>query len=121
MAARAQVIRAHNYAMRGARVPAHAIPPAPVITSVRYGPTSFVGRIGSRVYWQGSAGAKDYTVQRAPRSNGPWADVCRRCVSDLDDGYADVAPAANGAWYRVVPYNLDGKRGPASKAMQSSG
>jgi hypothetical protein len=121
MAARAQVIRAHNYAMRGARVPAHAIPPAPVITSVRYGPTSFVGRVGSRVYWQGSAGAKDYTVQRAPRSNGPWVDVCRRCVTDLDDGYADVAPAANGAWYRVVPYNLDGKRGPASKAMQSSG
>jgi hypothetical protein len=46
--------------------------------------------------------------------------VCRRCVTDVGDGYTDVAAAANGAWYRVIPYNLDGKRGPASKAMQSS-
>jgi hypothetical protein len=120
MNARAQAIRRHNYAMRGLRVPAHAIPPAPTVTSVHYGPTSFIGRIGARVYWQGSAGATDYSVERAAAARGPWVTVCRRCVTDVDDGYADVSAAANGAWFRVIPYNLDGKRGPASKAMQSS-
>jgi hypothetical protein len=120
MGARAQEIRRHDFAMRGLRVPAHAIPPAPIITSVRFGTTSFTGRIGARVYWQGSAGAENYSVERAPVATGPWVTVCRRCVTDIDNGYADVGAAANGAWFRVIPYNLDGKRGPASKAMQSS-
>jgi hypothetical protein len=110
MSARAQAIRRHNYAMSGVRVPAHAIPPAPTVTSVRSG----------RVYWQGSAGAKDYSIQRAPSSSGPWKTVCRRCASDVDDGYTDVSAAVDGAWFRVIPYNLDGKPGRASKAMQSS-
>ncbi len=120
MAERAQLIRAHNYAMRGTRVPPHARPPAPTVTSVAYGPTSFVGRVGARVYWQGSAGAASYTVQRAAQAGGPWRDVCTRCVTDVDDGYADVSAAARGAWYRVIPYNLDGRRGGTSKAVQAS-
>jgi hypothetical protein len=73
-----------------------------------------------RVYWQGSAGAANYSVERAAAASGPWVTVCRRCVTDVDDGYADVTAAANGAWYRVIPYNLDGKRGPASTPLQSS-
>jgi mannan endo-1,4-beta-mannosidase len=120
MGARAQEIRRHDFAMRSLRVPAHAIPPAPIITSVRFGPTSFIGRIGARVYWQGSAGAASYSIERAPASSGPWVTICRRCVTDVDDGYADVSAAANGAWFRVIPYNLDGKRGPAATAMQTS-
>jgi mannan endo-1,4-beta-mannosidase len=120
MAARAQLIRAHNYAMRGLRVPRHAPPPAPTVTSVAYGPTSIAGRVGARVYWQGSAGAANYTVQRAARASGPWQTVCTRCVTDVDDGFADVSAAARGAWYRVIPYNLDGRSGPASKAVQAS-
>ena len=120
MSARAQAIRRHDYAMRGMRVPAHAIPPAPTVTSVQYGPTSFIGRVGAHVYWQGSAGAMDYSVERAATAHGPWITVCRRCVTDVDDGYADVSAAANDAWFRVIPYNLDGKRGPASAAMQAS-
>ena len=109
MTARAQAIRRHNYAMRGVRVPAHAIPPAPIVTSA----------LNGRVYWQGSAGAKNYSVERARRSSGPWKTVCRRCTTDASDGYADSS-APNGAWYRVIPYNLDGKRGLASHAMQGS-
>src|SRR5439155_1194891 len=93
MAARAQILRDHNYSMRGIRTPPHAIPPRPTVTSVAYGPTSFIGRIGARVYWQGSAGAEAYSVQRAVAAGGPWVTVCERCVTDLDDGYADVAPA----------------------------
>jgi hypothetical protein len=120
MAARAQVLRSHNYSMGGLRVPAHAIPPRPTITSVDYGPTSFTGRIGARVYWQGSAGAKDYSVQRATSATGPWRTVCKRCVTDLDNGYVDLSSGARSGWYRVIPYNLDGKSGPASKPMRSS-
>ncbi|MGH3066875.1 MAG: hypothetical protein ACRDOF_11320, partial [Gaiellaceae bacterium] len=120
MAARAQVLRRHNYAMSGLRVPAHAIPAPPRITSVAYGPTSFTGRTGARVYWQGSAGAKDYSVQRATSATGPWRTICKRCVTDLDDGYVDLSSGARTSWYRVIPYNLDGRAGRASKAMRSS-
>jgi hypothetical protein len=115
MAARAQVLRAHNYAMRGVRVPAHAVPPAPTITSVLYGPTG-----STRVYWQGSAGAGDYSIQRAPAAGGPWLTVCRRCVTDRSDGYADHPAVAKDSWYRVVPYNLNGKPGPASRPKRAA-
>jgi hypothetical protein len=114
MAARAQIIRAHDYAMSGLRPPRHARPPAPAVTSVSYGPTSFVGRVGVRVYWQGSAGAASYSVQRAPASGGPWTTLCNRCATDLDDGFVDLGTGAKGSWYRVVPYNLDGVAGAAS-------
>jgi hypothetical protein len=109
MAARAQVLRGHNYAMRGLPAPPHALPPAPVVTSVVSGPA------GSRVYWQGSAGAGRYSVERARSARGPWVIVCRRCVTDRADGWLDRASAASGAWYRVVPFNLDGKAGAASR------
>jgi mannan endo-1,4-beta-mannosidase len=109
MRARALVIRRHNYAMRGVAVPQHAVPPAPHITSVQQ----------RRVYWQGSAGAANYSVQRAVRANGPWVTICSRCVTDAQDGYADLGAAVHAAWYRVIPYNLDGKPGHASNALQS--
>jgi hypothetical protein len=101
MAARAQVIRTHNYAMAGRRPPPHAVPPRPTITSVA----------GGRVYWQGSAGAKDYGVQRGAGSSGPWRTVCARCVTDRSNGFA----ATVAGWYRVIPYNLDARPGPASR------
>jgi mannan endo-1,4-beta-mannosidase len=105
MAARAQVIRAHNYAFWGRRVPPHALPPRPTtITSAR-----------GRLYWQGSAGARDYSIQRAPGASGPWRTVCTRCVTDAGNGF----PTASGSWYRVIPYNLDGKPGQPSKPARS--
>jgi mannan endo-1,4-beta-mannosidase len=104
MAARAQVIRAHNYAMAGLPVPPHAVPPRPSITSVA----------GGRMYWQGSVGAKNYSIQWAPRASGPWQSPCVRCVTDAGNGYR----TGRRGWYRVVPYNLDGRPGPASKPMR---
>jgi mannan endo-1,4-beta-mannosidase len=120
MAARAQVLRRHNYVMRGMRLPAHAIPPPAIVTSAVYGPTSHSGRLGTRIHWQGSAGAMNYSVQRANAAAGPWTTVCRRCVTDLDDGYVDEGAGAEGAWYRVVPYNLGGRPGRASNAVKAS-
>lgn len=110
MAARAQIIRTHNYAMAGLRRPRHAIPPAPSVTSVG----------GARVYWRGSAGARSYSIQRARARTGPWTTLCRRCVTDLADGWADPTASAVRGWYRVVPYNLDGKAGPASNPVRAS-
>ena len=121
MTARAQIIRAHNFAMRGVAVPRHLRPPAPTVTSTAYGPTSFVGRVGVRVYWQGSAGAGTYTVQRAPAAGGPWTTLCSRRVTDVDDGWVDLSAAARTSWYRVVPYNLSGSAGPASPPRRATG
>jgi mannan endo-1,4-beta-mannosidase len=100
MAARAQLIRAHNYAMWGRRVPPHALPSRPTITSAT-----------DRLYWQGSAGAATYSIQRATSTGGPWRTVCNRCVTDASNGF----PLTRSGWYRVIPYNLDGKPGPPSR------
>ena|GEM_PF-1995554 len=109
MRARAETIRAHDYAMRGLHVPAHPVPPSPTITSVQNG----------RVYWQGSAGARAYTVQRAPRAAGPWQTICRECATDVGNGYLD-ASAVPGAWYRVIAFNVDGRPSRPSPALRAS-
>jgi mannan endo-1,4-beta-mannosidase len=100
MAARAQIIRRHNYAMRGVPVPRHRLPPAPAVT----------GAVAGRLYWRGSAGAAAYSIQQAPSARGPWTTACRRCVTDADDGW----PLRGPGWYRVIPYNLDGRAGAAT-------
>jgi hypothetical protein len=108
MRARALAIRTHNYAMRGRRPPPHAVPPPPVITSTD----------GGHVYWRGSAGAATYSVERAPRAAGPWSAICRRCATDADDGWVDPTAGPVRWWYRVVPYNLDGRPGRPSKPVR---
>jgi mannan endo-1,4-beta-mannosidase len=120
MAARAQIVRSHNYSMAGLRLPRHAIPPAPTVTSVAYGPTGVPGQAGAKVYWQGSAGANSYSVQRAASTGGPWTTLCTRCVTDQADGYLDSSAGAEGSWYRVIPSNLDGRPGPPSNPMRTS-
>jgi hypothetical protein len=109
MAARAQIIRRNNFALAGERLPRHMLPPAPVL-SVSDG----------RVYWRGSAGAVNYSIQRGAGPGGPWATVCNRCVTDSSDGWADPSAGPATAWYRVVPYNLDGKAGPPSNPRRAS-
>ncbi|MHB8469145.1 MAG: glycoside hydrolase 5 family protein [Gaiellaceae bacterium] len=94
MTARAETIRAHDYAMRGVRVPPHPLPPAPAVTSTA----------GGTLVWQGSAGAARYRVERGPTIRGPWRDTCATC-------------AGRSGWYRVVPVNLDGRAGSASRAV----
>src|SRR5207244_10711576 len=81
MAARAQIIRRHDYAMRGLKVPRHALPPAPRITSA-----------AARLYWQGSAGAQRYSIERAAARTGPWTTPCSRCATDRDDGWPVPGP-----------------------------
>jgi hypothetical protein len=106
MRARAEAIRAHNFAMRGVRVPPHPLPAAPTVTSAA----------GRRLYWQGSAGALAYSVERATSARGPWRTVCNRCATDAGNGYA----ATPGAWYRVVAWNVAGRRSRPSQPLQAT-
>jgi mannan endo-1,4-beta-mannosidase len=101
MQARAQILRTHAYQMRGIPVPPQSIPPAPIITRTS----------GGRIYWEGSAGAVDYSIQRSSTGWGNWKTVCDRCVTDQSNGWATTS----SGYYRVIPYNLDGRPGPASR------
>ncbi|MBB5338469.1 cellulase family glycosylhydrolase [Tunturiibacter gelidoferens] len=99
MAARAQQLRAHAYAMSGTAVPKHAIPPRPVITS-----TVIVGLIA----WRGSAGAVRYSVERNDAGSKEWKSICDRCATDADDPWVDPHGTLGGIQYRVIAWNADG-------------
>ena len=100
MAARAQMLRAHAYAMAGVSVPNHAIPPAPVITSIVF---------GGLVVWRGSAGAVSYSIERLDTASGKWQTVCDKCATDMEDPWGDPHPTGFlGTRYRVTAYNADG-------------
>ncbi len=99
MAARAQQLRTHAYAMSGIPAPKHAIPPRPVITS-----TVIVGLIA----WRGSAGAIHYSIERNDAGSKEWKTICDRCATDTDDPWADPHGALGGVHYRVIACNADG-------------
>jgi hypothetical protein len=102
MAARAQLLRGHAYAMsRFPKVPSHERVPAPIITSTTGGKVLFAGAAGSRVY----------TVQKVG-ARGSWITVCDRCTTDSSGGWRD--PVGGPGCYRVTGYNLDGIAGLAS-------
>lgn len=108
MAQRAQILRAYAYRMRGYTItPPHDIPPAPIVTSITDG----------RLYWEGSAGAPDYSIEYASTPHGRWTVVCDKCVTDLSNGW----PVTEAGWYRVIPYNLSDLPGPASAPYHTAG
>jgi hypothetical protein len=98
MQARAEQLRTHAYKMAGTPVPAHAIPPAPVVTTKGLG---FMG-------WRGSAGAVVYSVQRTTGGK-PWETICDKCATDADSPWIIANPGAPfSEHYRVIAYNADG-------------
>jgi mannan endo-1,4-beta-mannosidase len=99
MAARAQQLRAHAYAMSGTPLPKHTTPTAPVITSVV---------VGGLIAWRGSAGAVRYSVERMDAGAKEWKTICDRCATDNDDPWADPHATLFGSRYRVTAYNADG-------------
>ena len=78
-------------------VPKHAVPPAPVVTSVV---------VGGLVAWRGSAGATHYSVERFDAAKQTWLTICDKCATEADDPWADPAPIF-GAHYRVTAFNAD--------------
>jgi hypothetical protein len=106
MAARAELLRTHAFEMAGLPVPAHAIPPAPVVT------TKGLGLIA----WRGSAGAVSYSIERQAAPGAPWETICDKCATDADTPWIDPKPSPSlfGVRYRVTAYNADGKAGAPS-------
>jgi hypothetical protein len=99
MAARAQQLRAHAYAMSGTPLAKHAPTPAPVVTSIV---------IGGLIAWRGSAGAVRYSVERMDPGAKEWETICDRCATDADDPWTDPHATLFGAHYRVTAFNADG-------------
>ena len=106
MGARAQQLRSHAYSMWGVAAPRHAIPPAPVVTSVV---------VGGLVAWRGSAGAMHYSIERRGGGASKWETICDKCATDADDPWVDPAPAHGEAHYRITAFNADGLPGPVSE------
>jgi mannan endo-1,4-beta-mannosidase len=106
MAARAQQLRTHAFAMTGTPVPKHAVPPPPVITSTV---------LGGLIAWRGSAGAVRYSVERMDPTSKQWLTICDKCATDTDDPWADPHPVLFGASYRVTAWNADGIPSPPSQ------
>jgi mannan endo-1,4-beta-mannosidase len=99
MAARAELLRTHAFEIAGGPMPAHAIPPTPVVT--------FEG--GGLVAWRGSAGAVKYSIER--KDSDTWTVICDKCATDADTPWIDPKPSLDifGAEYRVTAFNADGK------------
>jgi mannan endo-1,4-beta-mannosidase len=106
MAQRAQQLRAHAYAMEGAPVPHHMIPPRPVITSIVF---------GGLIAWRGSAGAVRYSIERRDAVSADWKIICDRCATDADDPWPDPHPVLLGPQYRVTAWNADGEASEPSE------
>jgi mannan endo-1,4-beta-mannosidase len=104
MAGRAQQLRAHAYAMSQTPLPKHAVPPAPVVTTVVFG----------LVAWRGSAGATRYSIDRFDAATKQWQTVCDKCATDADDPWIDPKPGSLGTQYRVTAFNADGVPSPTS-------
>src|SRR5690606_15052769 len=102
-------LRAKAYEIRGMAEPAVDAPAAP---------TMLTANSPSRLYWQGSAGASSYRVQRASSSAGAWTTVATGITDDKGASadaplYADE-PAAGTHLYRVIAVNGGGSSSPSN-------
>lgn len=72
----------------------------------------------SAMSWQGSVGAKSYTIQRAARKDGPWKTI----ETDADDAWVQYRPLYNDTsaqpgkvyFYRILAKNSAGKSEPSN-------
>jgi mannan endo-1,4-beta-mannosidase len=102
------IVRTNAFAIRGLPVPEIPIPAAPKLL-----PITDAGAIS----WQGSIGAKDYTIERAPKIGGPWTIAGK----NIDESAAQYHPqfsdesALKGKWfYRVRAENDSGISEPSN-------
>jgi hypothetical protein len=108
MEQRGRALRRFDYAMSDVLLaPAFLLPPKPVIIQAS----------GGRVVWQGAAGALDYTIERSPDPRLPqtWQVVCDECTTDAAGAWQDPQPSKEPAWYRVMPFNVNGHRSEPSE------
>lgn len=102
---RAQIIRAHGYAMQGLSVPDDSPPGTPLITSIN----------GHRIAWRGATLGDIYSVERSTVSGmGPWTIICNQCTTDYHTPFTDTVQPSVPLWYRVRAYNRVGIPGDYS-------
>jgi mannan endo-1,4-beta-mannosidase len=103
MIVRARALRRFEYDMSDILLaPAYLLPPKPEIIAVRHG----------QVTWRGAAGALDYTIERSPNPDAPnsWDTLCDACATDQNPAWQDPSPPIGPAWYRIMPFNINGHR-----------
>ena len=103
-------VRRYAFAIRGLTPP-----PIPVPAPPRLPPITDAAAIS----WQGSVGAASYTVERAPKADGPWSVA----GENIDESFAQYRPLFNdesapkGNWYyRVRAKNEAGLSEPSNVA-----
>jgi hypothetical protein len=112
MTQRGRALRRFDFAMADVTSPpAFLLPPQPQVISVKHG----------RIIWRGAAGAARYSVERSPDPSlpGTWVTLCDACTDDLAGGWEDKAPAGGTAWYRVMPFNVNGHKSLPSEPFKS--
>ena len=103
-----QLVRAHNFSMRGSSVPAHIKPLAPLINSITF------NGLDLTIDWRGSAGAISYILQES-ENRYMWDNT----QSGLSDFYspATVTVSKIATYYRLMPVSLDGIYGDVSNII----
>jgi mannan endo-1,4-beta-mannosidase len=110
MEQRARALRHFDYRMSDVLLPpAFLLPPKPEIIAAHAG----------RVSWRGAAGARDYSIERSPDPRLPetWQMLCDECTTDAGGPWQDAAPSKDPAWYRVMPFNINGHKAQPSEPV----
>ncbi len=102
------IVRTNAFAIRGRPVPEIPVPAPPKLLHI-----ADAGAIS----WQGSIGAASYTVERAPKADGPWT-IAGENVDESTAQYHplfsdETAPAGNW-FYRVRAKNDSGISEPSN-------
>jgi hypothetical protein len=103
MVTRIRALRRFEFAMTDVlEPPSYLLTPKPEIIGAQHG----------RLLWRGAAGALDYTIERSPNPDTPnsWQVVCDRCVTDNQAAWQDPSPPGGAAWYRIMPFNINGHK-----------
>jgi hypothetical protein len=113
MVLRARALRRFEFDMADVTLaPAYLLTPKPEIISVKHG----------RVIWRGAAGAANYTIERSPDPSIPysWTVVCDQCATDAAGFWQDPSPPGGTAWYRIMPFNINGHKAVPSAPVAAS-
>ena len=104
------LVRQYAFAIRGLIPPPIPVPAPPRLLSITN---------AAAISWQGSVGAADYTVERAPKADGPWTVA----GAHIDESFVQYRPLFNdesapeGNWYyRVRAKNEAGLSEPSNVA-----
>jgi hypothetical protein len=95
------LLKQEAYAIRGLQIPALQKPsPAPVLMLLHDGFT-----------WRGSAGARNYTIERAEAANGPWKIVATGLQDAVIADVTSFEPSAKASVPLVLYYDEQKSRG----------